>query len=553
MNMFYLDSTGDFIAQVKDIERRADQCIEHFALSNVPTHVACWTVLSTTVQLVEDNLGRFGPESSKFHAAMLNLSRHAPLLIRWLGRSGMSAVSLGWTPQWDSVSETQALRDLRVVSDYDAFLSSFPMWYRNRLSAELLNNDVVRFQTSQDGRDRQVSAFQKGLRRRTGIHKAIAGGQVEPTEAVLRRYGRMLDSAQAVGQRGFRYEHSYELTNGTFRKYTKRMDQIMRRSEDLDLGVYTLGKFKRFYVALQSICAIHDFLCFLWKQRTGRYPIESAVLVKKRDDWIKLLSLHSGTEHAETEQLLSDLTFYSKRLADLHVFPFIPLDEDHKLLALIPQFILNSSPEENIIRTCSYLRERSFSLLSDNKSTLMRQDLLETFKRFRCGHSISLPDGSTDIDLLIEDLRSSTVIIAELKWYRKPSTYRERLRVDTEFEDGFNRQLATVKAYCRQNPTWLKHRKSLTRSLSDYDNVFYLLVGRDHWSWFNPQDSTAVVEYEQLRLAVGREDRLDQAIQDLLRYDWLPVEGVDFHVLFERRFVEGVGVESAVYYGGPPK
>jgi hypothetical protein len=220
-------------------------------------------------------------------------------------------------------------------------------------------------------------------------------------------------------------------------------------------------------------------------------------------------------------------------------------------MALVPHFILGSSPEDNILRACSYLRESSYSLLSDDKAATMREDILETLKAFRCKHSIPLPDGSTDIDLLVEDLKSSTVVIAELKWYRKPSTYRERLRVDAEFEDGYKRQLATIQACCRDHPDWLKNRGALTRSLSDYENVFFLLIGRDHWSWFAPRDGAAVVEYEQFRLAVERSVSLNEAMRELLIYDWLPVEGEDFHVQFDRGVLEGVGVESEVYYGGP--
>jgi hypothetical protein len=331
------------------------------------------------------------------------------------------------------------------------------------------------------------------------------------------------------------------------------MEQIMRRGEDLDLGPYTLGTFKCFYAALQSICAIHDYLCFLWGQRAGTYPIESAVLVKKRDEWIEILSHHSGLGKPATEQLLNDLTFHSKRLPDLHVFPFVPLDGANELLALVPQFVLGSAPEDNILRACSYLRERSHSLLTDDKAEVMRRDLLETLRDFRCDHSILLPDGSTDIDLLVEDVPSSTVVIAELKWYRKPSTYRERLRVDADFEDGYERQLNTIQSYCRQHPDWLRHRGSLTRSLSDYESVFFLLIGRDHWSWFDPRDNKAVVEFEQFRLAVRRNASLMGAVMELLRYDWLPVEGEDFHVQFDRGLVESVGVESEVYYGGPPQ
>jgi hypothetical protein len=550
--MLNAHSSEEFVNRVKGIEHRADQCIDHLALLTAPSYLARWTILSAAIHLIEENYKAHGPDSAQFKAAMINLGRHAPMLIRWLDRGSQTDVPSNWEPHWESFVGGQAFRDLRVTANYDAFLLSYPMWYQNRLSAELIGDDVVRFCTPPHTRDRQVSAFQKGLRKRTDAHQAMPGTQIVPTDAIKRRYMRILSEAVPKGERGFQYEHPYELARRTFLKYSVRMDQIMRRSEDLNLGPYTLGTFKRFYAALQSVCAIHDHLCFLWELRSGAYPIESAVQVKTRDEWIKILSFHSDLGKATTEQLLSDLTFHSKRLPDLHVFPFVPLDEAKKTLALAPQFILGSAPEDNILRTCSYLRESSYSLLSNDKAEVMRRDIIETLKDFRCEHSILLPNGSTDVDLLVEDVRSSSVVIAELKWYRKPSTYRERLRVDADFEDGFNRQLTAIREYCQEHPDWLRQRGLLTRSLSDYESVVFLLIGRDYWSWFDRLDNTAVVEFEQFRLALGRSGSLRGAVQELLSYDWLPVEDEDFHVQFDRGLVEGVGVESEVYYAGPP-
>lgn len=550
-SLLHKDSSDDWIARVKNIELRADECLERFALLTVEKDVARWTILSAVIHLMEDNYRRFGPDSSAFRAAMINLARHAPMLIRWLETNGTAAVSSDWLPHWDSFVGARAFSDLKIVANYDAFLHSYPMWYRDRVSAELLSDNIVRFQTHPNSRDRQISAFQKGMRRLTGPHQAVAGERVEPTEAILRRYERILDAAHPRGMRGFSYDNPEELLNRTFRKYLQRTETIMRRSKDLSLGVYTLGTFMRLYAALQSICAIHDFLCFRWGQRTGTYPIESAVLVKARSEWIRLISAVAGIEAAVTEYLLNDMTFDSKRLPDLHVFPIVPLDPEREMLALAPPFILGSSPEDNILRTCSYLRADAYNRLSDNKALVMREDLLEALHNYQCDHSIPLPDGSTDIDLLVEDVQSSTVLIAELKWYRKPCTYRERLRADADFEDGYKRQLSAIQSYCTQHSDWLKDRGRLNHSLCDYDNVFYLLIGRDHWTWFEPTDSTAVVEFEQFRLFVGQHTRLNEAIKAALRYEWLPVEGEDFHVQYDRAIVGEVSLESEVYYGGP--
>jgi hypothetical protein len=182
----------------------------------------------------------------------------------------------------------------------------------------------------------------------------------------------------------------------------------------------------------------------------------------------------------------------------------------------------------------------------------MRQTLREELKRFCCADPIDLPDGSTDIDLVIEDDASSTVVISELKWYRKPTTYRERLRADEQFLDGVHRQLKTVKLYCREHPEFLWHRRALKRPLTEYRHVYFLLVARDHWIWVEPDDSTAVVDFEQFRAAIARKETLLDAVSQLLTYEWLPVEGRDFHVRFDSRPVEDVRVESEVFYGGPP-
>lgn len=97
----------------------------------------------------------------------------------------------------------------------------------------------------------------------------------------------------------------------------------------------------------------------------------------------------------------------------------------------------------------------------------------------------------------------------------------------------------------------MKHQGNLTRSLSEYENVFFLLIGRDHWSWFAPHDGAAVVEFEQFGLAAERNTSLNGAMRELLTYEWLPVDNLDFHVQLDRGILEGVGVESEVYYGGP--
>ncbi len=91
--------------------------------------------------------------------------------------------------------------------------------------------------------------------------------------------------------------------------------------------------------------------------------------------------------------IISDLTFYSKRLPDLHLFLFVPLDSSHSTLALAPHFVINSNLEQNILRVCSYLRPRSYDLLSNDKAAAMREEIVAKLARFNTHHSMNCLTG----------------------------------------------------------------------------------------------------------------------------------------------------------------
>jgi len=549
--MLHRDTPAEQIEQIVEMERRADRCIDHLRLNALPTEQAVWVLLTAVISQIESNYLRFGPDTAAFRAAMINLARYAPMIVRALANPLPEQVNATLQQLWDPSLGMLANADINTMAHYDAFQNNYPMWFRNRTHAEIREGDIVRFTVDGSGRYREVSAYQKGLRPLNGRFQAAPSQRVEPTEAILRRYRRLLTEATVTSDYGFSYEHSYELARRTYNKYAQRLEGMMRRSDSVSLGPYTLEVFKRFYAGVQALSSIHEYMCFCWTRWGHRYPLASALMVKSRREWIQLLKGLSGLDSDVTDRVLTDLSFYPKRLPDLHVYPFVPLDSQNSTLALIPHFILNSAPEENILRTCSALRPHVYDLLSNEKEATMREYVLGKLTRFNTKHSIPLPDGSTEIDLVVEDLSSSTVLIAELKWYRKPNGYRARLQADEQFLDGFHRQVRTVREFCRENPDFLRQRGVLTRSLNTYDNVYFGLLARDHWVWIDPVENSFVLDVEQLLDILETHETLHAAMSESIRYEWLPREGRDFYVRFERAMVEDVPIETEVYYGGP--
>ena len=177
----------------------------------------------------------------------------------------------------------------------------------------------------------------------------------------------------------------------------------------------------------------------------------------------------------------------------------------------------------------------------------MRERIKDAAPQFSPEPTIELPDKSTEIDLLLSDEVSSTVVFVELKWIRKPYRTLERSARDKDVEKGLG-QLQLVRSYARNNPEFLVERGKLKRTLTSYENVHFLLVVWDHWFWIEPQDAIAVVNFEALLPALKKSNNLQSLVSELLRYDWLPVEGRDFRVDWETASVNGALLESFTFF-----
>jgi hypothetical protein len=163
--------------------------------------------------------------------------------------------------------------------------------------------------------------------------------------------------------------------------------------------------------------------------------------------------------------------------------------------------------------------------------------------------SIRLPDGSTEIDVLIEDAATSTVVLAELKWLRKPFKPLERLKREKELEKGI-KQLKLTRQYGRSHPEFLLDRAKLSRSLSGYKAVHHVLLVRDYWHWVEPDDSIAVLDFDEFLAQFQDSTSLFDLMTALLSYEWLPVEGRNFYVDFTTTEVNGAMIETALFHDG---
>lgn len=343
----------------------------------------------------------------------------------------------------------------------------------------------------------------------------------------------------------FHYEPSDALIEALRPKYKERLDENFRRPDSFQLSGYSLGEFKEFYIALLILCSIHEYICYPFDKPGEPVPVSSLVLVKSRPQWVAALSRISGVSKGLCEAMVSDLTLDAVQNpgATMCINPFVPLDGFN--LAVAPQFPLASAVDDNIIRLFSYRYDALFSAQNTDKEEAMRLRLREAAPAFWVDSSIDLPDKSGEIDILLADESSSTVVLGELKWARKPNRNVERIARDQEIAKGVQ-QLITIRNYARMYPGFLWAR--LPRGLESYTNVYFLLIVWDHWHWVEPSDGLAILHFEALLPALKKSTNLQATILDLLKYEWLPVEGRDFRVAYSRASANGAQIEAFKFF-----
>ena len=539
------DANQELIDTLDELENTADECWRPLSLLNYPSDHASWALLVRAVERVEQHRRGLPPDTPPSGAMLANLSRATAIALRWTGH--YAQVPGPGIREWDAELAEAADQAIAVGNNYSHFEVCFQGFHKDLYAAEIVAPSRIRFTGDTMPRYRQVRAFQQYASLRpppVGVAQPLA--EVE-TPRVRRLMEATLHACRRVSPLQFEYDDAWELWREMFPHNHERVRGLTRRAGDLTLGPFTLDEFGAVYAAIVTVASVHDFLCFCWGQSCRVYPLESAVIVRTRSAWVGALSELSGITREKCANVLSDLTFDTRRSVDLHVHPMVQIDAPHDRLAVAPPFPLHANHDENILRVCSQRRRQVFDVVSGGKEAEMFEALRPSVSRYALQESVALPDGNPDIDLIIADDTSSTVVLAELKWIRKPLRALEIPDRDADVMKGID-QLQLIRTFLRANPRHLRDQRRLSRPLTDYERVHYLLIARDHWRWVDPGDQIASVQFDAFAQILGHSDNLRAAMDELLRYDWLPIEGTNFAVRFESAGVNGVSLESEVFY-----
>jgi hypothetical protein len=120
---------------------------------------------------------------------------------------------------------------------------------------------------------------------------------------------------------------------------------------------------------------------------------------------------------------------------------------------------------------------------------------------------------------------------------------------DKEIRKGVA-QIKAIKNFLSSNPRFLVDRNYISRSISDYTEVHYCVISRDHLI-ATDDPGFPVYAYDAFSEEMSTANDLPSVLRSLNSMEWLPVEGKDFKSQWVTNHAGGVTVYSEQFLLGP--
>jgi hypothetical protein len=536
------ESSPALVAAIDRLEKQSDTCYQGLQLLTREWNFAEWISLTECARRLESLVQPAQYGSGQHKAIVTNLSRVAAQMCKFARDHGNPRLRAPSGFRWSDRFGDEAAIAFDVAWQYSMFCIDFPAWHKNLYAAELVSSDTIRFHAGTSTLARRVSAYEKGIRPAASKRNRTPEEMPSLTQKLTELFREVLRGSEPRGRYRVQFGNTDRLRGELAQMYSDRLAKMFRRYPDISVGTCTLGQFRNFYTGLLALVGAHDYLCFRWSQAHGQ-PLESYVMVFPRSRWVQLIAKYSGLSEPEILSIIPDLTFGGSQAQDLQVMPFVPLARESSLLAVSPPFALASNWEENILRVCSYLRPKTYSTTSLSKEDEMRDQLRNLAHSSRkIAGPWKLGKGVPDLDLAIDDAATKVLVLAELKWPRKPYAPREIVERDAELRKGVA-QIKAIKNFLTANPRFLVDRNYVSRSISDYCEVHYCVISRDHLIATDDPEFP-VYAYDAFSEEVPTANDAPSFLRSLNRMEWLPVEGKDFKSQWITSHAGGVTVYS---------
>lgn len=530
-------------SEIDAFEDRIDLLHLNLNLLRYPKNLVLWSLVSRGLARLYQKQEQQVPERDRTNQTVL--SRSFGVFLRKLADYPFKGHVAIRNLRIDQVGEAASQAN-EYARFWFAATGYFPEWHRKECAALLTGPNSIRFSLLTTERERRISAYQKSFRP-PSMRIPPQSVYAPVPEWIKKEYARALNVGVTKDDR-FLYKIPAPVYAYYQEWYHAKMKEAVEHPENTDLGAYDIGDAIRFWSSLASIASVHDFLCYTAGQRF-RLPVNSILLIHKRTVWSEHLATLSGLSEAKCDAILQQVLCQPRSVVDLHMTPFLALDEKLTWLALAAPLAISGRFDQNLLRICSADDPARFNRITPKKEQSLREELSAetTPLQIRCLGPFSLPDPLPDVDLVLEELAEDTLVISEMKWVRPPIGWKSRQRANEELTKGL-KQLRQIRGFLTANPGYLVRAKSgIKKPISQFKNIYYTVFCRGHLIHAEPGNEESIIPFDSLKFALKSDRHLYPAMTWLLKDSWLPQEGPDFKIQNANFAHQGYVIEAPVF------
>ncbi len=239
----------------------------------------------------------------------------------------------------------------------------------------------------------------------------------------------------------------YSLTEeilDTFMKMSQtQWDYTKTLPDTWEFDLFTLDEYKKFWVAMTTLCYIHFCSCFSVEDPSIR--LRNSIIVQSKKCIVDYVCSETALNENKVEVILKYITYSPNRKnIDIMYQPIVEITDDRLVIA--PILFIGSRPERNLLAVVSTRCDSKYSKEVNDLEGLMVSELEGYVNSSEIIKHKHLRNDLPDIDFAVYDRTSNSALICETKWFAAADSTKEIYAKEDEITHGC-KQVEDIMGY----------------------------------------------------------------------------------------------------------
>lgn len=338
------------------------------------------------------------------------------------------------------------------------------------------------------------------------------------------------------------YKLDLRLLEIIFNKVTHKLFEV---PDDWVFPWSTLDELRCYFRSLNTICIYHIMMnqAASAKYKIKGGGIEKRLLIMSGADLIELIGKISNLKKDVIDKINRYLTYgYKTNKPDISLQPLIDFNDK---LIICPQTVMSLNYERNALSLHLRVAKKNF----DSQSYKFENGMITRFsekigKRFKYDTNFHLANrAGGEIDAIIIDELSKTIVICELKWVLTPADPNEILKKYSESEHKISQAIIKSEEAKRQKRYILNRFNIKSESLDDWKVYPFALFENFPGIEGDPKDGIIALPMYMFFNILNHTISLRVFCDFIKSGAWLPVEDLHYKKTKETFTFGGLQIE----------